>query len=105
MAEPRLPLLVEDASRPDTEDVNILFILYHNYRKYLDNPFQLGPRWLSQMYVRLFTRRSLVQSRQVQHHSFVEIDHEIFSTVILSLPLIQEGHLSGTGKRMCTSTG
>ena len=24
-------------------------------------------------------------------HSFVEIDHEIFSTVILSLPLIQEG--------------
>ena len=24
-------------------------------------------------------------------HSFVEIDHEIFSAVILSLPLIQEG--------------
>ena len=28
-----------------------------------------------------------------QQHSFVEIDHEIFSTVILSLPLIQEGQL------------
>ena len=26
-----------------------------------------------------------------RQHSFVEIDHEIFSTVILSLPLIQEG--------------
>ena len=26
-----------------------------------------------------------------QQHSFMEIDHEIFSTVILSLPLIQEG--------------
>ena len=26
-----------------------------------------------------------------QQHSFVEIDHEIFSTVILFLPLIQEG--------------
>ena len=26
-----------------------------------------------------------------QQHSFVEIDHEIFSMVILSLPLIQEG--------------
>ena len=26
--------------------------------------------------------------------SFVEIDHEIFSSVILSLPLIQEGQLS-----------
>ena len=35
-------------------------------------------------------------------HSFVEIDHEIFSMVILSLPLIQEGQLSVSGKRMCT---
>ena len=37
-----------------------------------------------------------------RQHSFVEIDHEIFSTVILSLPLIQEGQLSVTGERMCT---
>ena len=35
-------------------------------------------------------------------HSFVEIDHEIFSTVIHSLPLIQEGQLSVSGERMCT---
>ena len=35
-------------------------------------------------------------------HSFVEIDHEIFSTVILSLPLIQGGQLSVSGERMCT---
>ena len=28
--------------------------------------------------------------RRGQQHPFVEIDHEIFSTVILSLPLIQE---------------
>ena len=35
-------------------------------------------------------------------HSFVEIDHEIFSMVILSLPLIQEGQLSVSGERMCT---
>ena len=37
-------------------------------------------------------------------HSFIESDHEIFSTVILSLPLIQEGQLSVSGERMCTST-
>ena len=37
-----------------------------------------------------------------RQHSFVEIDHEIFSTVILSLLLIQEGQLSDSGKRMCT---
>ena len=38
-------------------------------------------------------------------HSFMEIDHEIFSTVILSLPLIQEGQLSVSGERICTNTG
>ena len=37
-----------------------------------------------------------------QQHSFVEIDHEIFSMVILSLLLIQEGQLSASGERMCT---
>ena len=37
-----------------------------------------------------------------RQHSFVEIDHEIFSTVILSLPLIQEGQLSVSGERTCT---
>ena len=36
-----------------------------------------------------------------RQHSFVEIDHEIFSTVILSLPLIQERQLSVSGERMC----
>ena len=39
--------------------------------------------------------------RRGRRHSFVEIDH-IFSTVILSLPLIQEGQLSVSGKSMCT---
>ena len=37
------------------------------------------------------------------NHSSVDIDHEIFSMVILSLPLIHEGPVSG--ERMCTSTG
>ena len=40
--------------------------------------------------------------RRGRQHSFVENDHEIFSTVILSLPLIQEGQLSVSGERMCT---
>ena len=31
--------------------------------------------------------------------------HEIFSMVILSLPLIKEGQLSVSGERMCTNTG
>ena len=40
--------------------------------------------------------------RQGRQHSFAKLDHEIFSTVILSLPLIQEGQLSVSGERMCT---
>ena len=40
--------------------------------------------------------------RRGRQHPFVEIDHEIFSTVILSLSLIQEGQLSVSGEGMCT---
>ena len=40
--------------------------------------------------------------RQGRQLSFVEIDHEIFSTVILSLPLIQEGQSPVSGERICT---
>ena len=46
---------------------------------------------------------SRVQPRRGRQHSFVEIDHEIFFTVSLSLPLIQEGKLSVSGKRMCNT--
>ena len=35
---------------------------------------------------------------QLGRKTFVEIDHEIFSVVILSLPLIQEIQLSITSK-------
>ena len=40
--------------------------------------------------------------RRGRQHSFVEIDHEKFSTVILSLPLIQEEQLSVYGQKKCT---
>ena len=59
------------------------------------------PRRLSWMRVRLVIRWFQVRSPRRQH-SFVEIDYEIFSTVILSLLLIQEWQLSVSGERMCT---
>ena len=40
--------------------------------------------------------------RRGRQHSFVEIYHDIFSMVILPLPLIQEEQLSVSGERMCT---
>ena len=54
------------------------------------------------MRARLVIRRLRVRPPPGRQHSFMEIDHEIFSTVILSLPLIQEGQLSVSGKRMGT---
>ena len=55
------------------------------------------------MRIGLVIRRLRVQHPPAQQHSFMEIDHEIlFSRVILSLLLIQEGQLSFSGKRMCT---
>ena len=35
----------------------------------------------------------------------MEIDLEIFPTAILALLLMQEGHLSISGEKMCTITG
>ena len=49
--------------------------------------------------------RSRFNARWVWQHSFVETDHEIFSVVIISLLLIQEGQLSVSGERICTCTG
>ena len=46
------------------------------------------------MRVRLVIRRLQVQPLPGWQHSFMEMDHEIFSAVILSLLLIQEGQLS-----------
>ena len=60
------------------------------------------PRWRSWMRVRLRPGGRGFDPRRGRQHSFVEIDHEIFSTVILSLPLIQEGQLSVSGQKMCT---
>ena len=42
------------------------------------------------------------QPQPDRQHSFIEIDREIFSTVIISLVLIQEGELSVSDVRMCT---
>ena len=53
----------------------------------------------------LVIRRLRVRPPPGRLHSFMEIDHEIVSTFILSLLLIQGGQLSVSGKRMCASTG
>ena len=42
------------------------------------------------------------KKKKKKKKKLVEIDHEICSAVILSLPLIQEGQLSVSGERMCT---
>ena len=41
---------------------------------------------------------------QLGHITSMEMDHEIISMVILSLPQIEEGQFSVSGERMCTSS-
>ena len=45
---------------------------------------------------------AIIHGSKARKHSFIATDREIFSTVILSLPLIQEGQFSVSGERMCT---
>ena len=61
-----------------------------------------GPRWLSWMRRPTGDQEVAGSTPAEVGNIFVEIDHEIFSTVSLSLPLIQEGQLSVSGERMCT---
>ena len=52
----------------------------------------------------MYTQLAISMSHIRGLATFLEIDHEIFSMIILSLLLIQEGQWSISGKRMCTST-
>ena len=61
---------------------------------------KLGP--LAQSVASLTADPGVASLIPARSHTFVEIDHEIISTVILLLSLIQEGLLSVTSERMCT---
>ena len=60
------------------------------------------PRWLIWMRCPTGDQEVAGSTPAMVGNISVEIDHEIFSTVILSLLLIQEGQLSVSGERMCT---
>ena len=57
------------------------------------------------MYVCMYTFAPWLIPHWVRQYSFIEIDHKIFSGVILSLPLLQEGQLLVSGEKMHTNTG
>ena len=63
---------------------------------------QMIPDTIAQSEVSLLADPGVGISIPAQCHTFVEIDYEIISTVILLLPLIQEGLLSITSDSMCT---
>ena len=64
----------------------------------------LPRRWLSLMCIGRDQNVGSIPPR-VWQFSFVKIDHEIFSVVILSLVLIQKGQLLVSGERICITTG
>ena len=59
-----------------------------------------GPAWVAQLDVHPICDQEVADSTFAGLASF--FPGEIFSTVILSIPLIQEGQWSVSGKRMCT---
>ena len=59
------------------------------------------PRTVEQWVGSLIADPGIVSLIPVRSHTFMEIDREIISMVILLLPLIQEGLLSVTIKSMC----
>ena len=72
----------------------------HNFDTLRHILIMFGPQWHSQTRVQLVIRRLWVGPPPGWQHSYVEIDHEIFSVVILSLLLIEEEQFSVSGKGM-----
>ena len=63
----------------------------------------MGPGHVAQLVESLIAYPGVVSLIPSLPHTFVEIDLEIFSTITLFLPLIQEGLLSVTSETMSTS--
>ena len=57
---------------------------------------------IAQQVASLIADPGVMSSIPTRPHTFVEICHKIISTVILLLPLIQDGLLSVISKSMCT---
>ena len=59
---------------------------------------------VAQLVASLTADPGVVSLIPAQYHTFVEIDHEIISMVILLLPLIQEGLVAVTSESTCMCT-
>ena len=72
-----------------------------SYLGLMHNPLYSVPGPVAQSVASLIADLGVVSLIPAWSHTFVEIDHEIFSMVILLLPLIQEGLVSVTRESMC----
>ena len=79
--------------------LNFHLALLTNVLSILQN-LVLGP--VVQPVARLIADPGVMSSISAQSHTFLEIDHEIFSMLILILWLIQEELVSLPSKSMCT---
>ena len=61
-----------------------------------------APASVAQLDARPTGDQEVVDSTLPRLATFFHGDYEIFSSVVLSLPLIQEGQLSVSGERVCT---
>ena len=75
---------------------------FENFKTETPTTINILPDPVVQMVTSLIADPGVRSSIPARFHTFVEIDHEIFSMVILLLPLIQEGFLSVFSESMCT---
>ena len=77
--------------------------MYCIYLKHLDTLPHTLPASVAQLDARPTGDQEVAGSTPAEVGNFLSwrFDHEIFSMVILSLPLIQEGQVSVSGERMC----
>ena len=65
-------------------------------------PTKLLPGLIAQLVARNTVDAGVASSNPAQSHTFVEIGHNIISTVMLLISLIQEGLMSVPSESMCT---
>ena len=95
--------VVSDTRHSQSNFFSFFLMLHYKLHSNLDLK-QGWPQWLSWMHSRLVIRRLWFQSAGSGNILSWRLIMK-FSMILPSLPLIQEGQLSVSGKRMCTSTG
>ena len=86
----------------------VIFQVFQDFQSLwepFDYSLSCGQGPVAQSVASLIADPEIVSSIPARPHTFVEVDHEIFSMVILLLPLIKNGCCQLQAKKCAQSTG